>query len=644
MVSQGRQVAADDRDPERDVLEKLRRKRVAVEIARHVRNDARMGARHRRQDLGVRQVLAAEPHEIGDSQCLGTVAKRLQLVALAVDLEPQTRNATLEQADGIDQGRKAVGRRDAAVVDDTKPVADTGMRGRGKEPLVDGVHHDRDLVRRHAARRQRSLVRLVHRHHAVGERRSDALDQAENPVDNATCTTAEAHAEHVRSKVVDVEHDACAEQLGHEHGDDEEVGRVVHLHDVPAPSRERASDRGGSEQREAEVLTRDSQCPVTPLMLDRQPSDPHTRRIHFTGGLAAPACSDHVDLPAGVQRRLSLAYDTRLADRIRAVDDHEEAASHRTKAPVTRRRANRGGEYRLPAVKAAAKEVFGCVVRFSGLAKLVRATFGRGRAAILVYHDPPPERLRAHLAYLAPRFDLVSLPELVDALRSRRWEALPSRPLVLTLDDGQAGNAALEPVLREFGARPTFYVCSQIVDTNRHFWFRDAGGHFAQLLDVSDEARRQFLAERLGFVESAEHAERQALSRDELVSLAALADIGSHTQWHPVLPACSDAVARTEIFGSKTELEAMLGRPCEHFCFPNGNYSLRDVDLVKAAGYLSARTTDFGWIGADADPFRLPILAMPDDASVNTLAAYLGGILALKRAVKPRRRVVPVAS
>jgi peptidoglycan/xylan/chitin deacetylase (PgdA/CDA1 family) len=292
-------------------------------------------------------------------------------------------------------------------------------------------------------------------------------------------------------------------------------------------------------------------------------------------------------------------------------------------------------------VRAAAKEVLGCVVRFSGLPRLVRATVARRRAAILVYHDPTPERLRAHLEYLAPRFDFLSLPELVDALRSRQWGALPSRPLVLTLDDGHAGNAALEPVLREFAVRPMIYVCSQIVATNRHFWFRDVGSHFPRLLNVSDEERRQFLSRRLDFVESAEHAERHALSRDELVDLRDVAHFGSHTQWHPVLPACSDAVARAEIYTSKADLEELLDQPCLHFSFPNGDYSDRDVELVREAGYLSARTTDFGWVGPGADPFRLPILALPDDASVNVLAAYFSGILALKRAVKPRRRVAP---
>ena len=52
-----------------------------------------------------------------------------------------------------------------------------------------------------------------------------------------------------------------------------------------------------------------------------------------------------------------------------------------------------------------------------------------------------------------------------------RWRNLPSRALVVTLDDGHQGNVELVDLFVRYGVRPTIYVCRQIVGTNRHYWF-----------------------------------------------------------------------------------------------------------------------------------------------------------------------------
>ena len=117
-----------------------------------------------------------------------------------------------------------------------------------------------------------------------------------------------------------------------------------------------------------------------------------------------------------------------------------------------------------------AQELIATAIHRSGLAALVRHTIARRRLSILVYHDPEPERLDAHLAYLAPRYTLLSLDAAVAALEANR---LPPRALVLTFDDGHRGNARLADVLARHGGVATIYACSQIVGTARHFWFLD---------------------------------------------------------------------------------------------------------------------------------------------------------------------------
>jgi peptidoglycan/xylan/chitin deacetylase (PgdA/CDA1 family) len=179
--------------------------------------------------------------------------------------------------------------------------------------------------------------------------------------------------------------------------------------------------------------------------------------------------------------------------------------------------------------------------------------------------------------------------------------------------------------------RPTIYVCSQIVGTNRCFWWTVTEDP-EPLKVLDDEERRATLERTYGFTETRDYAERAALSQDEIRALAQWADFGAHTRFHPILPRCSDERARQEVAISRIEVEALSRQPCRHFSYPNGSYGAREIALVKEAGYASARTIDVGWNAKDADLFALKMIGVPDDASVNRLAASLAGIALLKRA------------
>src|SRR5436309_2464132 len=67
-------------------------------------------------------------------------------------------------------------------------------------------------------------------------------------------------------------------------------------------------------------------------------------------------------------------------------------------------------------IRAAAKEAVGFAFRYSGLTALVRATVGRRRVGILVYHDPPVRLFERHLEYLSRHYVFLTLDDLVNAL------------------------------------------------------------------------------------------------------------------------------------------------------------------------------------------------------------------------------------
>lgn len=271
-------------------------------------------------------------------------------------------------------------------------------------------------------------------------------------------------------------------------------------------------------------------------------------------------------------------------------------------------------------------------IRWSGVTSAVHSFHRRRQAAILFYHDPKPDVFDAHLVWLARRFAFTTLDAIVDALHGGDWSGVPERAVAFTFDDGHRGNHALLPVLRRHGVVPTIYLCSQVVATRRRFWFQQPGwrpGIEAEPYKrLSNAARVEALAKDLEFHPQREYPadERQALSKEEIAEMAPYVDFEVHTRFHPVLTQCTDAEAWDEIATSKQEIEALLGRPCRHFSYPNGDYRDREATLARHAGFASARTVDLGWTHAGSDPYRLKSFGINDDASIDMLATQLSGI------------------
>jgi len=263
-------------------------------------------------------------------------------------------------------------------------------------------------------------------------------------------------------------------------------------------------------------------------------------------------------------------------------------------------------------------------VRWSGIGRLVRHTIARRRVSILVYHDPTPEDFERHLEYLAKRYNFVSLGEVVDAMTNDRWSELPDRPLLLTFDDGHIGNVKLVELIARYGAKPTVYVCSQLIDTNRHFWFMDVDDPVSFM--PLPNGRRMAALGQAGFLPTEDHAERQAVNAEEIARMQEVFDFAAHTRFHPILPACSDEEAAREISASRSEIELLTGEPCLDFSYPNGDYGERELELVKVVGFRSARTVDIGWNTASTDRFLLKVLGTEDDSSTNRLAGDLSGV------------------
>ena len=272
------------------------------------------------------------------------------------------------------------------------------------------------------------------------------------------------------------------------------------------------------------------------------------------------------------------------------------------------------------------KNIVATLICLLGIHILIRECLCRNRVAILMYHDAKSAVFARHIAYLWHHYTVISLDTLVSAIHQKDFSRIPAKSVVITIDDGHAGNIELLPLFKQYRICPTLFVCTQIVDTHRHFWFKIEGRSKAErekLKRLPNVERLAFLKHAADFEPEKTYPERQALNIAEMKEMIADVDFQPHTQFHPILPHCTEAECRQEILGSKLDLEKLLDVECSHFSYPNGDYTEREIEIVKTAGFRSARTTDIGWNTEKTAPYRLKTVPIADDAELTLFRAQL---------------------
>jgi peptidoglycan/xylan/chitin deacetylase (PgdA/CDA1 family) len=135
----------------------------------------------------------------------------------------------------------------------------------------------------------------------------------------------------------------------------------------------------------------------------------------------------------------------------------------------------------------------------------------------------------------------------------RGLERLPSRPIVLSFDDGY---------------RPDYTFVAPLLERRR--WPAVLNLEYAHLVheDLTGPMIRRMLAD--GW------------------------ELDSHTLTHPDLRAVDAAQLRREVGRSRQLLRRRFGVPVNFFCYPGGLFDARVVHAVRAAGYRGATTTRLG--------------------------------------------------
>jgi peptidoglycan/xylan/chitin deacetylase (PgdA/CDA1 family) len=274
-------------------------------------------------------------------------------------------------------------------------------------------------------------------------------------------------------------------------------------------------------------------------------------------------------------------------------------------------------------MKETRRRILTLIVNCFGIFSATKYFFWRDRVAILIYHDPEPEVLDAHIEHLKKYVEFIPLARAIEPGCGRPRAAI-------TFDDGHVNNAKLLPVFKKHGIRPTIYLCSSIVTRDRmHWWLHPVARRLGvrRLIRMNNKQRLHLLRQNgfeQDYLDSA--GSISGLSAEQIAEMRPYVDFQSHTRFHPTLPECDEAECRDELGGSKSELEQLLGTRCEHFAYPYGMYGSREVAILRELGYKSARTTDAGWNGGGSDPYRLKGFDIDDQSSTAWLRVQLTGL------------------
>jgi peptidoglycan/xylan/chitin deacetylase (PgdA/CDA1 family) len=180
----------------------------------------------------------------------------------------------------------------------------------------------------------------------------------------------------------------------------------------------------------------------------------------------------------------------------------------------------------------------------------------------------------------------------------------------------------------------TIFRCAGIIDTKRHFWFKHKPpNHRSFRLRKMPRQDRLRVLEEAGFTHETEYETPHALTRSQIQEMKPWVDFQSHTLFHPCLPRCNSSEAQDEIARSRDVLRQEYGLEVNAISYPHADYSERDIELCRQAGYECGLMVDFGFNTVNSDLLRLKRLSVNDTDDMNELIVKASGLWEFVRAV-----------
>jgi peptidoglycan/xylan/chitin deacetylase (PgdA/CDA1 family) len=273
------------------------------------------------------------------------------------------------------------------------------------------------------------------------------------------------------------------------------------------------------------------------------------------------------------------------------------------------------------------KKILFKILRYSGIPLFVREIIQRNRITILLFHDVSPETAAFTFKFLQKNYNLIGLNDLLNAIDYKDLISLPVKSLIITFDDGHIGNHRLLSLVNKHNIPVTIFLCAAIINTNRSFWFtyKPSEDKKRELKKIMNSERLAIL-NKFGYDQEEEHETPQALTKSQIIEMKGNINFQSHTLFHPILTQCNYEDAKKEIIESKLLLENEYNLKINAISYPNGDYSMREIEIAKQGGYSCGVTVDYGFNSIKTNVYKLKRISVKDTFNIDELIVRSSGV------------------
>jgi peptidoglycan/xylan/chitin deacetylase (PgdA/CDA1 family) len=252
----------------------------------------------------------------------------------------------------------------------------------------------------------------------------------------------------------------------------------------------------------------------------------------------------------------------------------------------------------------------------------------------LYFHKPSKKEFESCIQWFKKRgFRFLSTHDIEKIIKEKI--PFPEGAVLLTVDDGWQSNVTnVAEVANRYQVPVTIFVSTTPVEEGAYWWsyvqqaYRDGLTPFSKkyLKKVPEEIRFGMLQELKKTVIRG----REAMTIDQVttVSKSPYITIGSHTQTHPILINCHDTQVYEELKISRQKLELWTGKEVACFAYPNGDYSLREIQMLKILNYRLAFSSEPQYLTPESlkDNFTLPRFCFLEGASLAENICRITGV------------------
>lgn len=265
-----------------------------------------------------------------------------------------------------------------------------------------------------------------------------------------------------------------------------------------------------------------------------------------------------------------------------------------------------------------------CILIGLGFVRRAKRKVMNGEQILSVcFHKPSEAEFEACVNWLKRNgFTFLSTTDIDRIIRENL--PFPKGGAILTVDDGwQTNEKNIIQVANRHQIPVTIFVSSAPVEEGAYWWSYIMEAEKNEIKCSSVKALKKVPnIDRL--IEVNRIKEQLYLSREVLTveqvkkaSDSGYVTIGCHTHTHPILLNCSDEQVISELEDSKNRLESWVNKEVSYFAYPNGDYSVREINALRRLNYKLAFCMDPRPLTPDSikDKYLLPRYGFLEGAS-----------------------------